>query len=292
MTRRNPARLASVVLSPMAALTFLAATAGCTVLSEDPDGTSGPVRTESPTLNPGPSPSTSPTPSPSPSSTPSPSPSASPDEPDSPSRSPSPGETSEAPSDPTGPPSPDEPLSLTEALLPAAEVPGFDEEFIWSSGRTRPTEPRRLAGTCHRFSMLSIGATEVAHRGYDPPPNGNAAASELVADFADRKTAWRAYQTVLSWRESCPPQLKAYPRTDVSLLEDVDVERGEAGWWLLKYGPIGDDPDVAAFDAEGVALVGSRVAVVQMVLYGQDYSYEIGQEPMAEAVRRAAARIS
>jgi len=32
--------------------------------------------------------------------------------------------------------------------------------------------------------------------------------------------------------------------------------------------------------------------VVQMVLYGQDYSYEIGQEPMAEAIRRAAARIS
>jgi len=181
---------------------------------------------------------------------------------------------------------------LTEALLPAAEMPGFDEEFIWSSGRTAPTEPRRLIGTCHRFSMLSIGATEVAHRSYDPPPNGNAAASELVADFADRKTAWRAYRTVLSWRESCPSQLRAYPRTDVSLLEDVSVERGEAGWWLLKYGPIGDDPDVAAFDAEGVVLVGSRVAVVQMVLYGQDYSYEIGQEPMAEAIRRAAARIS
>ena len=288
MTRRNPARLASVVLSPMAALTFLAATAGCTVLSEDPDGTSGPVRTESPTLNPGPSPSASSTPTPSPS----------PDRSDPPSRSPSPEETSEAPetpetpTDPTGPPSPDEPLSLTEALLPAAEMPGFDEEFIWSSGRTRPTEPRRLIGTCHRFSMLSIGATEVAHRSYDPPPNGNAAASELVADFADRKTAWRAYRTVLSWRESCPSQLRAYPRTDVSLLEDVSVERGEAGWWLLKYGPIGDDPDVAAFDAEGVALVGSRVAVVQMVLYGQDYSYEIGQEPMAEAIRRAAARIS
>lgn len=183
-------------------------------------------------------------------------------------------------------------MSLTEALLPADQVPGFNEEFAWSQGRTRPAEPGRLAGTCHRFSMLSTGATEVAYRSYDPPPNGNATASELVADFADRKTAWRAYQTVLSWRETCPAQLRAYPRTDVSLLEDVSVEQGQAGWWLLKYAPIGDDPEVAAFDAEGVALVGSRVAVVQMVLYGQDYNYAPGQEPMVEAVRRAAARIS
>ena len=89
-----------------------------------------------------------------------------------------------------------------------------------------------------------------------------------------------------------PERLADYPRTDVSLLEPVSVDGGEAGWWLAKYGPIGDDPDVAAFDAEGVAVVDNRVAVVHLVTFGQDYIYDAGDEPIAVAVRRAAARLS
>ncbi|CAN5327806.1 hypothetical protein BH18ACT9_BH18ACT9_21520 [soil metagenome] len=178
-----------------------------------------------------------------------------------------------------------------QALLSADELPGLNDRFAWSPGRTSRAEPRRLAGTCHRFGMLAIGADQLAFRSYRPPAGANATASEMVADFPDPKTAWRAYQTLLGWRKACPGQLKSYPRTDVGLPEGVSLDRGEAVWWLLKYGPIGDDPDVAAFDAEGVAMVGSRIAVVHMVVYGQDYNYPPGQEPIIDAVRSAAARL-
>jgi hypothetical protein len=41
-----------------------------------------------------------------------------------------------------------------------------------------------------------------------------------------------------------------------------------------------------------MAVVGSRIAMVSMVLAGQDYGYEPGQEPMVAAVQRAARLLS
>ena len=37
---------------------------------------------------------------------------------------------------------------------------------------------------------------------------------------------------------------------------------GTAGWYLLTYGPVQGDPDSQFFDAQGMALVGSRIAMV------------------------------
>ncbi len=51
---------------------------------------------------------------------------------------------------------------------------------------------------------------------------------------------------------------------------------GQAGWYLLTYGPVPGDPDARFFDAQGTALVGSRIAMVSMVLAGQDYDYPAG----------------
>lgn len=224
--------------------------------------------------------STSPT-----SAAPSPSPSPTPTEP-TPTEEPTP---SEPPAGEEAPPADTGPAGLEEALLPAAQFPWFNDGFSWREGRTRDREPAALAGTCHRFPLESVGATAVRHRTYVPPAAGSDAVGQmLVAEFPDPETASRAYRTVLSWRASCPELLESYPRADVRLLEDVGVPRGEAGWWIALYAPVGDDPEVSAFDAEGVALVGDRIAVVHLVSYGQDYNYDTGQEPAAVAIRRAA----
>ena len=72
----------------------------------------------------------------------------------------------------------------------------------------------------------------------------------------------------------------------------VEVTGGRGGWYLLTYGPVPGDRDSQFFDAQGMALVGSRIAMVSMVAAGQDYDYDAGSEPMVTAVQRAAQKLS
>jgi hypothetical protein len=181
--------------------------------------------------------------------------------------------------------------SLTDALLPAEELPGFNDEFTWAERATESSEPPELAGSCHQFEMTSIGAEEVAYRTYDPTAGDNSEASQLVAQFPDEMTATRAFEVLKSWRQGCAKNFKEYDRVQVGDLEDVDTEAGAGHWYLLVYGPAEGDPDSGYFDAQGIAMVGNRVAVLRLSLIGQDYNYEAGQEPMVEAVRAAAARL-
>jgi hypothetical protein len=141
--------------------------------------------------------------------------------------------------------------------------------------------------------MTSIGASTVAVRTYRPPAAGGTTdhAGELVAEFADSTTARRAFAVLKSWRAKCDDRLRDHARSEVGPLEDVSVDGGTAGWYLLTYGPLADDPDSQFFDAQGMAVVGSRIAMVEMVLGGQDYNYEPGHEPMVAALQRAAAEL-
>ena len=178
-------------------------------------------------------------------------------------------------------------------LLAADDVPGFNEDYRWTSGRTSTREPRTPFGTCQRFAMTSIGASKVAVRTYRPPSAAAATdhAGELIADFADSTTARRAFAVLKSWRAKCADRLRKHARSEVGALEDVPVDGGSAGWYLLTYGPLPDDPDSQFFDAQGMAVVGSRIAMVEMILGGQDYNYEPGHEPMVAALQRAAAAL-
>ena len=179
-------------------------------------------------------------------------------------------------------------------LLPASAVPGFNSDFRWTVSDTRAHEPRSLFGTCQQFGMDSIGATRLAVRDY--VPGGRSAptdrAGELVAQFPDATTARRAFAVLVAWRKGCAKRLARYDRSEVGGLENVSVPGGTGGWYLLTYGPLRGDPDSQYFDAQGMAVVGSRIAMVEMVLGGQDYNYDIGHEPAVAAVQRAAARLS
>lgn len=201
--------------------------------------------------------------------------------------SPEPSESSE-PAEPSAEPGTG---TLNDALLPAEEVPGFNDQFTWAERATETSEPRDLAGSCHQFEMTSIGAEKVAYRTYDATAGDDSEASQLVAQFPDEMTATRAFEVLKSWREGCAKNFKQYDRVQVGDLEDVDTEAGVSHWYLLTYGPAEGDPDTGYFDAQGIAMVGNRVTVLRLALIGQDYNYEHGQEPMVEAVRAAAARL-
>jgi hypothetical protein len=202
-----------------------------------------------------------------------------------------PTESAEEPSEEPSVPSDGGEGSVTDALLPAADVPGFNDQFTWKERATGTREPQDLAGTCHKFEMTSIGAEEVAYRTYQPTQGDSSTASELVAAFPDDKTATRAYEVLKSWQADCAGQLKKFDRVSVGDLEPVSTDAGEGTWYLLTYGPAAGDPDEAYFDAQGIAKVGDRIAVLRLSLIGQDYNYPAGEEPMVAAVQAAAGRL-
>jgi hypothetical protein len=178
-------------------------------------------------------------------------------------------------------------------LLTAREVPGFNPEFRWKNGRTRNGEPAKGFGTCQRFPMTSIGAERTVVRTYVPgPKQSHDLAGELVASFPDEMTARRAFEVLKSWHARCAGRLPGRQLRRVGRLQGVPLDEGTGAWYLLTYGPVASDPDAVWFDAQGITLVGSRIAVVKLAVAGQDYNYEAGQEPMVSAVKRAAAKLS
>ena len=208
----------------------------------------------------------------------------------SPSQSPSPSEETTVA---------DEPKMLAALPLPAKELPGFNEQFTWKVKANRAREGRRPFGTCHKFAMTSIGATNAAVRTYAPARrDAGATAANLVATFPDVKTAKRAYEVLKSWRTQCGEELSRHDSRDIGQLQPVDLPAGtpptkvSASWYLLIYGPAKSDPDAGYFDAQGLARVGKMISVLEMRLVGQDYNYELGQEPMVGAVTASVARLA
>jgi hypothetical protein len=195
------------------------------------------------------------------------------------------------PSEPASSTPPAAPTTLAGRLLSAAELPGFDARSTWRDGATRSGEPSQPVNPCQRFSLQAIGAERTAYRSYLPASGTKDTAAELVAQFPDSTTASRAYSVLQAWRARCQSQLRHYDQAYVGDLKDVSVDAGTSAWYLLTYGPAPAAPDSAYFDAQGIAQVGNRVAMVSMRLVGQEYTYKKGQEPMVAAVRAAAAKL-
>jgi hypothetical protein len=174
-------------------------------------------------------------------------------------------------------------------------MPGFNDDYLWTAGRTTPEDPSASFGTCQRFAITSIGAERALVRRFRPAA-GNAApgdrAGQLVAEFPDAQTARRAYAVLKAWRARCADRLQDHSRPHVGALQDIPVGGGSGAWYLLTYGPVKGDPNAQFFDAQGMAVVGSRIAMVSLVLAGQDYNYEPGREPAVVAVQRAGGKLS
>lgn len=178
-------------------------------------------------------------------------------------------------------------------LLPAADVPGLSDGYRWQDAGTSTGEPKRLFGTCQRFAMTSIGAERVAVRHYLPAGTAfrraGDSAGELLATFPDENTARRAFDVLEAWRGRCADRLAGHRHRDVGDPQDVPVAGGTGAWYFLTYGPVKGHPDARYLDAQGIAVVGPRIAMLSMVEVGEDHGFRPGHEPMVTTLRRAAA---
>jgi len=150
---------------------------------------------------------------------------------------------------------------LVERLLPAAALASPTSGRPWRVVHTELHEPRALAGSCHRFPLVSVGAIRVAHRAYTlgRPASAQATAEHVVARFADPRTAWRAHEVLLAWHADCRASLAGTERLRVSPPHDLD---GGGQHYAVAWAPGAADDRVR----EDVALarVGSRVALLRV----------------------------
>jgi hypothetical protein len=177
------------------------------------------------------------------------------------------------------------PLSLADRLLPTGEVPGLNAQWRWQDGQTGPAAPEPF-GFCAKVDLSSIGATEVVERTYFPPDDSDDNAAEQVAEFPDANTAARAWTVLKSWHDRCGKSISADIAAKVRPLTSVPVPAGSARWYLVSWQPVGEE--TGRFEAFGMVLAGTRIAVLKMDNSGQDYNYPAGKEPMAEMTVAAA----
>ena len=204
--------------------------------------------------------------------------------------SPATGTSAPAPSSPTSAtPSPSgTPLTLVDRLLPTAEVPGLNASWTWQDGETGPagTEP---FGFCAKADLASIGATEVVERSYFPPDDSDDSAAQQVAEFPDVRTARTAWTVLKAWHDRCAKSASAETALKNRPLVDVPVTAGSGRWYLLSWQPPGEE--TGRFEALGMVLDGTRIAVLRIDNSGQDYNYPAGQEPMVGMTTAAANRL-
>jgi hypothetical protein len=197
--------------------------------------------------------------------------------------------TPEEPSSSTPADSPsDDAPPLLDRLLPTGQVPGLNAQWTWQDGDTgQPTtDPFGLcAQTAPGADLLSIGATDVVARTYFPPDDSDDNAAEQVAEFPDTTTARRAWAVLAGWHERCGKTLSTDDHLRVGPFAPVAVDEGTARWYLLSWTPPGEE--TGRFEAFGMVLDGTRIAVLRMDHSGQDHDYPPGQDPMIGMVLAA-----
>ena len=202
-----------------------------------------------------------------------------------PSTEPSESDTDTASSDPT--PADTEspaPTGLRSALLSADQVPPLNAGFTWRSTGTS-AEGEEPFGVCQKTPLSTIGATAAMVRDHAPGLAGrdDTTASQVVARFADPKSAWRTYQVLKSWRTQCTDFMD-FEQEKVSDLVKVPVDTGVGHRFVVSYLPRGaTDTRIVAY---GMTLAGRHISLMQFDLTGQDWNYRPGREPESVAVGR------
>lgn len=196
--------------------------------------------------------------------------------------------TSRAPETPALPPTEATSASdtpLIDRLLPTGLVPGLNAQWHWQDGDTRPAGTE-LFGLCAKADLASIGAVSAFERSYFPPDDSDDSAAEQIAEFPDEATAARAWSVLQSWHDKCTQKAADNPGLRVRKLVNIP-DSGAARWYLLSWTPAGEE--TGRFEAFGMALDGTRLAVLRMDNSGQDHNYPAGKEPMVGMLRAAAA---
>ena len=175
------------------------------------------------------------------------------------------------------------PAGLEARLLGAHELPGVNDATVWTVASTAPEDGQPF-GTCQRFDLTSLGAGDAVVRTFSSNQD-SVEGGQVVAEFSDPKSAWRAHQVLKTWRQKCKEQIEA---DEVVVGPLQSVAKG-ADAYVVRYGDAGADEQ--QWDGVGISRRGPLVSVVQIGLVGQDYNYPAGEEPAAQAARAALAKL-
>jgi hypothetical protein len=137
----------------------------------------------------------------------------------------------------------------TAHLLGADKMPTAGAD--WADVATS-TDDVEVLGPCHLTSLVDIGALSAVRRTWsagDAMPR----AVQVVARFADNKSAWRAHQVLDSWQGDCADRVDG----KVGSRRDVDVSRGVAEAYRVAEGDQASDL--------GILRKGEYVSVVLLI---------------------------
>lgn len=188
-------------------------------------------------------------------------------------RKPRGGETKIAPSWPMA-----RPDGSRTHLLAADALPGYTTESgagRWSTVATGP-EQSRPVGACQKASLVDIGALHAVVRSYAGDDSSGMRARQVVARYADPKSAWRAHQVLRAWRDDCEEWLDR-PRPDVSEMVAVTTPAGTGAHYRASFGTK-QDPGVAGL---GIVRKGKWLSIVAVT--------DVSPSWTRRAVRRIAA---
>ncbi len=104
-------------------------------------------------------------------------------------------------------------------LLSTGQMPTVGAD--WSSTDTVANDVEVL-GPCHLTSMVDIGALSAVRRTWSTDAGAVPRAVQVVARFADNKSAWRAHQVLAAWQADCGERID----DAVGPLREVPVSTG------------------------------------------------------------------
>jgi hypothetical protein len=164
-------------------------------------------------------------------------------------------------------------------LLAATALPAYrsanGDAGTWTTAATTPEGPRPV-GACQKGSMVDIGAVHAVVRTYAGDEGSGLRARQVVARFADAKSAWRAHEVLRAWRDDCEQWLDQ-PNPEVTPMTDVDTPAGTGHHYRASYGPK-KDTDASAL---GIVRKGRWLSIVAVS--------EVSSTWTRRAVRRIAA---
>ena len=172
----------------------------------------------------------------------------------------------------------DRPAGLRGMLLTADEVPTMRGSSGWRMVRTA-REGDQPFGHCQLTPLTTIGATSALVRTFEGEGSAQVSAAQIVASFADPKSAWRSFEVLKSWRDKCASRLGS--GGTVSELASVTAAPATGHRYL-----VGMTTSSTAKEFEGIGLVrrGEYVSIVLFGSHGSSHSYPARHEPETRAV--------
>jgi hypothetical protein len=154
-------------------------------------------------------------------------------------------------------------------LLAADRLPTIGGR-AWTIGTDQPVGP---VGACQKTALETIGAMSTASRSFTA--DDGLTATQLVARFPDARSAWRAHQVLVAWRDDCESRVQ---RSTVGPLQPVTVRTGTGDSYRGSFR--------ARSAGLGILRTGSYLTMVEVAADGDRYPRD--WDPARVAVRRIA----